>query len=405
MNAERLVFRNICDIGIFSSARISAPARADPAAAHRSSAAPPSRTPRCAACPARGRSDRGSRRPRRSAPAPRARGSGRGRRASAGPRTAAPWRRPRRPSCTSSGARDRDGAEPLAGGGVERLELQRWRYVALHASGDYPALPARPPDLPRAARAAPPRPRRARRSARRSPRSGISSCGERWPGRRCGLSYSPSLRVEERRCGGGGSRPVLADVLARGEHGALGRVGLRRQRQVDRGLGERELALGQADVLDRGGGRGRDHERLGIGVADVLGGEHDHPADDEARVLAALEHHRQVVQRGVRIRAARRLDPGRDRVVVAVGLAVVEQRAPLQRVLGVGERRPARRPRPPRTPARAPFSAVRASPPERSARNSSASGSISARLARTRRAARARRAARGCPPRVSASSS
>ena len=131
---------------------------------------------------------------------------------------------------------------------------------------------------------------------------------------------------------------VLADVLAGGEHGALGGVGLRRQRQVDRGLGERELALRQPDVLDRVGRRGGHDERLRVGVADVLGGEHDHPAHDEARILAALEHHRQVVQRGVGVGAARGLDPGRDRVVVAVGLAVVEQRPALERVLGVGER-------------------------------------------------------------------
>ena len=100
----------------------------------------------------------------------------------------------------------------------------------------------------------------------------------------------------------------------------------------------------------------------------------DHPPDDEPRVLAALEHHRQVVQRGVGVRAARRLDPGRDRVVVAVGLAVVEQRPPLERVLGVRERH--RPPGPADSHASSSaLSAVRASPPERSARNSSASGS------------------------------
>jgi EAL domain-containing protein (putative c-di-GMP-specific phosphodiesterase class I) len=37
--------------------------------------------------------------------------------------------------------------------------------------------------------------------------SGISSCGEKCPSRRCGLSYPPSLRVEERRCAGGGAAP------------------------------------------------------------------------------------------------------------------------------------------------------------------------------------------------------
>ncbi len=54
-----------------------------------------------------------------------------------------------------------------------------------------------------------------------------------------------------------------------------------------------------------------------------------------------FEHHRQVVQGGVGVGAAGGLDPGRDRVVVTIGLAVVEERAPLERVLGVGERDPA----------------------------------------------------------------
>ena len=104
--------------------------------------------------------------------------------------------------------------------------------------------------------------------------------------------------------------------------------------EVDRRLGERELALGQADVLDRLGGGDRHLERARVGVADVLGGEDDHPPHDEARVLAALEHHREVVEAGVGVRAARGLDPGRDRVVVAVAGLVVGQRAALQRVLG-----------------------------------------------------------------------
>ena len=132
-------------------------------------------------------------------------------------------------------------------------------------------------------------------------------------------------------------RAVLADVLAGRDHRALGRIGLGRYRQVDRRLRQSELSLRHADMLDGGGRGGRHRQRIRVGVADVLGGEHDHPADDEPRVLATLEHHRQVVKRGVRVRAACRLDPGRDRVVVAIGLPVVQQRASLERVLGVGK--------------------------------------------------------------------
>ena len=47
------------------------------------------------------------------------------------------------------------------------------------------------------------------------------------------------------------------------------------------GLGEVELGLGQADELEGVGGCDRDHERLGIGLADVLAGEDHHPPGDE----------------------------------------------------------------------------------------------------------------------------
>src|SRR5664280_2909835 len=128
-------------------------------------------------------------------------------------------------------------------------------------------------------------------------------------------------------------RAVLADVLGGRRERAPGRVGLRRQRQVDGRLRQRVARLGQPHQLDRLGGRRGQRQGGGVGVADVLGGEDHHPPHDEPRVLAALQHHRQVVQRGVGIRAPRRLDPRGDVVVVAVAALVVEDRPPLQRVL------------------------------------------------------------------------
>ena len=104
------------------------------------------------------------------------------------------------------------------------------------------------------------------------------------------------------------------------------RVRLRRAREVDRRLGEVELHLRETDVLD-GVRRGdRDEERTRVSVADVLGGEDDHPAGDEARILAAREHRGEVVDGGVRIRGAHRLDERRDEVVVRVAALVVDER-------------------------------------------------------------------------------
>ena len=47
---------------------------------------------------------------------------------------------------------------------------------------------------------------------------------------------------------------------------------------------------------------------------------------DEAGILAALEHHGEVVDRCLHVAGAGRLDPRRDRVVVRVAVPIVEQR-------------------------------------------------------------------------------
>ena len=71
-------------------------------------------------------------------------------------------------------------------------------------------------------------------------------------------------RLERRR---GRLRAGLADVAVDLAERALHGIRLRRQRQVDRRLRERELRLRQPDVLDRVGRRHRDRQRLGVGVS------------------------------------------------------------------------------------------------------------------------------------------
>jgi hypothetical protein len=69
-------------------------------------------------------------------------------------------------------------------------------------------------------------------------------------------------------------------------------------------------------------------------LPDVLGGEDDHPLTMKRGSLAALDHHREVVERRVGVGPPRRLDPRRDVVVVLVAAAVVVQRLALERLLG-----------------------------------------------------------------------
>ncbi len=106
-------------------------------------------------------------------------------------------------------------------------------------------------------------------------------------------------------------------------------------REVDRRLREVELRLGQAHVLECLRRSDCDEEGPRIGIADVLGGENHHSSGDEPRVLAAFEHCGQVVDGGVGITPAHRLDEGRDDVVVLIAGPVVAERALAGRVCDV----------------------------------------------------------------------
>ena len=88
--------------------------------------------------------------------------------------------------------------------------------------------------------------------------------------------------------------------------------------EVDDGLGQVQLRLGETDVLDRVGRGDGDGQRLRIRLADVFAGQDDEPSDDEPRVLAGLQHASQPVEAGVGIRSADALDERGDHVVVLV---------------------------------------------------------------------------------------
>ena len=133
-----------------------------------------------------------------------------------------------------------------------------------------------------------------------------------------------------------GSRGAVAHVLDRGadprDHG----VRLRRQREVDDGLGEVETRFGHADELDGAGGGVGHEQRLRVGHADVLGGQDHEAARHETWVLPRFQHARQPVQPRIRIRPADALDErGQDVVVLVVAVPHGAQR---QRRFGVGER-------------------------------------------------------------------
>ena len=71
-----------------------------------------------------------------------------------------------------------------------------------------------------------------------------------------------------------------------------------------------------------------------VGQADIFAGQDDQAAQDEARVLAGVQHLRQPVQGGVGVGAAHRLDEGGDGVVMGVAVFVVQHGPALDRFLG-----------------------------------------------------------------------
>ena len=100
-------------------------------------------------------------------------------------------------------------------------------------------------------------------------------------------------------------------------------------------MNQRQITLWRAQAfvgLPRGKRVG---QRLGIGQPDVLDREARQAAGDIAGVLAAFDHARHPVERGIGVGAPERLVKGADEVEVAFLAFVVEGHAALHR-LGQG---------------------------------------------------------------------
>ena len=134
-------------------------------------------------------------------------------------------------------------------------------------------------------------------------------------------------------CFGGSSEPrLLCDPHRRAE-GGVGGVRFRRGGEIDHRLRDRELAFGMAEkVVGVLGGVG-DDQRLRIGKPDILDRHAHDAAGQEQRILAGIEHAREIIQRGIGIGAAHRFMQRRDQIVMAVGRLVVDRRAALQDLL------------------------------------------------------------------------
>ena len=118
---------------------------------------------------------------------------------------------------------------------------------------------------------------------------------------------------------------VLYGVLLCQVVGRFHGVGSRHEGEVDDGFGEMNVAFRHAKIVAGLIGGGRDDNGVGIREAHVLRRETQHPAGYVERILSGLEHAREPVNRGVRIRIAHGLVQGGDEIVMLLSVFVIEE--------------------------------------------------------------------------------
>ena len=110
-------------------------------------------------------------------------------------------------------------------------------------------------------------------------------------------------------------------------------VRFRRGGEIDTGLREGQFAFRRAQIVVGVLGRVGDHKRLRIGKADILDRHAHQPPAEIERILAGVEHPRQIIERSVGIGSPHRLVQGRYQIVVAVLALVVDRRPALDNAL------------------------------------------------------------------------
>ncbi|EXI76543.1 MAG: hypothetical protein AW07_00491 [Candidatus Accumulibacter sp. SK-11] len=128
-------------------------------------------------------------------------------------------------------------------------------------------------------------------------------------------------------------RRVSADEAARGIIREVAGVRLRRHRQVENRLRQRQLALGRTEALEGLGGVERDAGSARIGKADVFPGHANNSSRQVARVSTAIEHAAEPVQGRIRRGTADRLVQGRDLVEEGIAALVEAPQALRHRLL------------------------------------------------------------------------
>ena len=105
--------------------------------------------------------------------------------------------------------------------------------------------------------------------------------------------------------------------------GQVRRVAFGRRGEIGRTLREDDPRFGHPDVVHGGECGCRKRDAVGIGIADVFGGQDDHPPRDELRILSPVQHPGHPVDRRIRIASPDALDECRNDIVVFLSAVIV----------------------------------------------------------------------------------
>ena len=128
------------------------------------------------------------------------------------------------------------------------------------------------------------------------------------------------------------TRSARTHIRNRAVNRVIRRIRLRRERTINHRLREDNASLRHAHQRHRLRRSRRHLQRLRISQANILTRQNHDATRHETRILAALQHARQIVHRGIRVRAAHRLNEGADHVIMLIARTVVADRGAVHRL-------------------------------------------------------------------------
>ena len=131
------------------------------------------------------------------------------------------------------------------------------------------------------------------------------------------------------------TRRTRTNIRNRAVNRVIGGVRLRRERTINHRLREDDARLRHAYQCHRLRRSRRHLQGLRIGQANIFARQNHDATRHKTRILAALQHARQVVHRGIRVGAAHRLDERAHHVIVLVARTVVTNCGAVHRLRSV----------------------------------------------------------------------